>query len=143
MIGGCRRMPGVHTLFPQPQAVSSVLELQKGKVRCPLMVVSRCPPIRLRNMLALGGSVSATRLWWAIRTKPLHTDPHRFLKPSPIVRVSAFRSNSSRFRGSSSLREVCSQISYLSVQIWTSPTIRTSALGLSTSYFNNAGLCAR
>ena len=24
-------MPGVHTLFPQPQAVSSVLELQKGK----------------------------------------------------------------------------------------------------------------
>ena len=96
MIGGCRRMPGVHTLFPQPQAVSSVLELQKGKVRCPLMVVSRCP-IRLRNMLALGGSVSATRLWWAIRTKPLHTDPHRFLKPSPIVRVSAFRSNSSRF----------------------------------------------
>ena len=44
-------------------------------------------------MTALGGSVSATRFERLRRTLTFY----RFLKPSPIARESAFRSNSSRF----------------------------------------------
>ena len=46
----------------------------------------------VRNMTALGGSVSATRFERLRRTLTFY----RFLKPSPIARESAFRSNSSR-----------------------------------------------
>ena len=134
-------MPGVQTPFSQPQAVSSVPKSQRGRrdarrwlfqdapsayggtgpnVCYTALVLpptkSFCPyktipaSTGLRNMTALGGSVSATRFERLRRTLTFY----RFLKPSPIARESAFRSNSSRFTDTLGS-------SYLRVQMWTSP----------------------
>ena len=92
-------------------------------------------------MTALGGSVSATRFERLRRTLTFY----RFLKPSPIARESAFRSNSSRF--TDTLGKLFASGGVLSNLISKGSNVDISydsnlALGLSTSYFNNAGLCS-